>query len=102
MSGRGANGVRLLVGGPEAWVGTSIALLDHHGNFDHGTRSRDSYGNLEPDKMAEAGLAFLKHYAYGRQLRYLDTAITCADVLAMMADVDHRRSDPVEAVANTE
>lgn len=69
----------------DAWANVPYSCADFGSLTYHGSsigfESGDGYGYLEPDKVAEVGLAFLRLYEYGGDARYLDTAIACADAL---------------------
>jgi hypothetical protein len=51
----------------------------------------DGKGNLEPDKVGELGVGYLKFYEITEEKKYLQAAIECADALAW-----HVRDVPTE------
>ncbi len=42
----------------------------------------DGVGFIEPDKVGELGLAYLRYYEFSLDKKYLDAALHCADALA--------------------
>jgi hypothetical protein len=69
----------------DAWASVPYSCGDFLSLTYHGStrtdQSGDGYGYLEPDKVAEVGMAFLMLYQYGGEQRYLDTALASADAL---------------------
>jgi len=74
-----------------AWGGVPYASSDHgaveyRGAHDFRynpkqTAVGDGYGVIEPDKLGELGIGYLKFYELTGEARYRDAATTCADVL---------------------
>jgi len=70
------------------WGGVPFASSDAGKVKYEGARFGDSNGRgdgvgvIEPDKVGELGLAFLKYYQYSNEIRFRDAAIRAANVLA--------------------
>ena len=76
----------------DAWAGVPYASADAEDpNYRGATDTRyqyeeflgrgDGVGYLEPDKVGELGLAYLRFYEYSLERKYLDAAQRCADAL---------------------
>jgi hypothetical protein len=54
----------------------------------------DGVGVIEPDKVAEIGLAFLKYYEFSGTVRFRDAALQAADVLASHVRIGNATQSP--------
>ncbi len=59
----------------------AIEFQYQHGNIAQ-TAIGDGYGVIEPDKVGELGLAYLRFYKLTGETRYRDAAVACARALA--------------------
>jgi len=74
-----------------AWGRVPYASSDHGAREFRGAHSflysknpavGDGYGVIEPDKVGELGMGYLKFYELTGEVRYRDAALACADLLA--------------------
>jgi hypothetical protein len=62
--------------------GDAGALTYQGAHLGDSTGQGDGFGVIEPDKVGEIGVAFLKYYKYSGITRFRDAAIRAADVLS--------------------
>jgi hypothetical protein len=81
------------------WGGDDVWACENNASCGRG----DGRGVLEPDKVGESGLAYLRLFLVTGEERYRDTAISCADALAAnMRPGDEQRSPwPMRVYAET-
>jgi len=63
-----------------AWASVPYASADNSGHYQGG--SKEKIHGIEPDKIGQAGVGYLRFYKITGEKKYLDQAVHCADVLA--------------------
>ena len=66
--------------GDYLWAGVPYASADNSGTYRGG--SHEGLDGIEPDKVAQAAVGYLRFYQLTGERPYLEPAVHCADVLA--------------------